>query len=283
MSTLSSREILERVASGDLDPSEAARLLDEAEAAPAAEPGGPEADDATPGSSGPSGRAVDTPRITRVLVRGTSRRVRVVGDPTVATVDVGGEHTVRREGSTLHVTGESEMVPTDGAFTLLAGGRWRDVADRFQNIGQGLELRVRVNPAMTVGAEAIAGSLQVDNVPALDHVRVTAGSLRVRGLRSPVDVLVQAGSAQVETLQLGGHSRMRCESGSLQLTLQEGSDVRVRADVQLGRLSTEPERRRAHRDRDIVLGTGAAEIDAEVVMGNVTVRLPEAAESGSVL
>lgn len=231
------------------------------------------------GRSGPAaGGAVTPQRITRVQVRATSRRVVVVGDPSVATVAVNGQHTVRRDGAMLHITGESELVPSDGAFVLLAGGRWRDFASRLQNPGQLLDLHVRVNPELAVGAEVIAGSLQVDHVPALDHVRVTAGSLRVRGLQSAVDLLVQAGSAQVETRQLAGHSRMRCESGSLQLTLLDGSDVRIRSDVQLGRFRTVPERTGRDRDRDIVLGTGAAEIEAEVVMGDITVRLPESAQ-----
>lgn len=297
MNTLSVREILEQVADGRLDPTRAAVLLDQIEderaEAPAgtatAEPagatttgesGGPTASASGSAGARPGGAAgaadgsVTAQQITRVQVRATSRRVVIVGDPSVATVVVNGQHTVRRDGAVLHVTGESELVPSDGAFVFLAGGRWRDFATRLQNPGQLLDLQVRVNPELAVGAEVIAGSLQVDHVPALDHVRVTAGSLRVRGLQSPVDLLVQAGSAQVETRQLAGHSRMRCESGSLQLTLLEGSDVRVRSDVQLGRFRTVPERTGRDRDRDIVLGTGAAEIDAEVVMGDVTVRLP---------
>ena len=267
MENLSAREILEQVASGQLDPAEAARLLDQpAEAEPA------EAASPKPGV----GNAVVAPEITRIQVRGTSRRVRIIGDPSVATVAVDGQHTVRRDGSTLHVSGETEVVPTDGAFTLLAGGRWREVAGRLQNVGQGLELKVRVRPDLAVGVEVIAGSVQVDDVPGLDHVRVTAGSLRVTGSERPLDVLVQAGSAQIETRQTAGRSRLRCESGSMQLTLLEGSDVRVRSDVQLGRFVTEPERRGRDRNRDVVLRTGSAEIDVEVVMGNVTLKLPGA-------
>lgn len=273
MSTLSAREILEQVAAGQLDPAEAARLLDEVEGSKESA-----ADDAKAAKATPSAGALATPDITRVQVRGTSRRVRIIADPTVATVAVDGQHTLRRDGATLHVTGESDLVPTDGSFTLLlAGGGWREVADRFQNVGNQLELRVRVRPDLAVGAEVIAGSLQVDDVPILDHIRVTAGSLRVRGLQSPVDLLVQAGSAQVETRQLAGHSRIRCESGSLQLTLLDGSDVRLRPDVQLGRFATEPEQRGRGRGRDIVLGIGTAEMDIEVVMGSVTVKLPEKA------
>jgi hypothetical protein len=216
------------------------------------------------------------PEIHRVLVRATSRRVRVVGDPSVATVAIDGPHTVRRDGSTLVVAGETEIVPTDNAFVLLAGGAWKEVAGKIQqNLGQNLELKVRVRPDLPVGVEVIAGSLQVDGARALDHVRVTAGSLRVNGAHSPIDLLVQAGSAQVSTVQTHGHSRLRCESGSLQLTLEPGSDARVRSDVQLGRFSVEPERQGRDRNRDIVVGLGGAEIDVEVVMGAVFLRTPD--------
>lgn len=279
MAERTAREILEEVAAGRLDPADAAKLLDEAsDASPEApahastEAGTAELIEGTPIPAQPPMVA----EITRVLVRATSRRVRILADPSVATVAIDGPHTVRREGSTLVVAGETEIVPTDDAFTLLAGGRWREVADRFQHgFGQDLELKVRVRPDLAVGVEVIAGSLQVTDARALDHVRVTAGSLRITGAESPLDLLVQAGSAQIETRQVHGRSRLRCESGSMQLTLVEGSDVRVRSDVQLGRFVTEPERRGRDRNRDLVLGTGAAEIDVEVVMGSVTVKVPE--------
>ena len=235
------QQILEDVAAGRLDPAEASRLIDAA---------GPKAADGSASTAGPAftGKPAPpaVPDIERILVRATSRRVRIVGDPSVATVAIEGQHQVRRDGSTLVVTGEVEPIPTDDAFTLLSGGRWREVA----------------------------GRVQVEGARALDHLRVTAGSLRVRGAENPFDLLVQAGSAQVEARLTRGHSRMRCESGSLQLSLLPGSDVRVRADVQLGRFVTEPERHGREKNRDVVVGTGAAEVDAEVVMGSVTVKVP---------
>ncbi|MGH8776349.1 MAG: hypothetical protein ACRDWI_14695 [Jiangellaceae bacterium] len=273
MTERSTRQILEDVAAGRLDPAEASRLLD----ATAGEPPTEQSATARPTSDGP-GRAPSPPAvpdIERILVRATSRRVRIVGDPSVATYAVDGPHHVRREGTTLVVAGEVEPLPTDDAFTLLSGGRWREVAGRLQNgLGQSLELRVRIRPDLAVGAEVIAGSLQVEGAKAVDHVRVTAGSLRVRGAERPFDLLVQAGSAQVEALHTYGRSRLRCESGSLQLTLLPGSDARVRSDVQLGRFVTDPERRGRERGRDLVVGTGAGEIDVEVVMGTVTVKVP---------
>lgn len=270
MTQRSVQQILEDVAAGRLDPAEATRLIDAAV---------PNAATSTAGTAGPAAMGEPAPPavpdIERVMVRATSRRVRIVGDPSVATVAIEGAHQVRREGSTLVVAGEVEPIPTDDAFTLVSGGRWREVAGRVQHgFGPGLELRVRVRPDLPIGVEVIAGSLQVEGAKALDHVRVTAGSLRVRGAENPFDLLVQAGSAQVEARATRGRSRLRCESGSLQLSLLPGSDARVRADVQLGRFVTDPERSGRDRNRDLVVGTGAAVIDVEVVMGSVTVKVP---------
>lgn len=285
MTYSSAREILEAVAAGELEPAEASRLLDElagpdgeavadGEAEAEAAVADPTAAVVAPAATGPAAPPM-VPEITRVLVRATSRRVRIIGDPTVATASVDGQHTVRRDVSTLVIAGEAEMVPTDDAFVLIAGGQWREVADRVQRgLARDLQLTVRVRPDLPVGVEVIAGSVQVEGARALDHVRVTAGSLRVSGSEEPIDVLVQAGSAQIETRQVHGKSRVRCESGSLQMTLGAGSDVRIRSDVQLGRFVTEPERRGRDRTRDVVVGTGAAELDVEVVMGSATVKLP---------
>lgn len=266
------REILEKVAAGEMDPVVAAQLLDEAAteeteiAGTAREPAGEAIEGATlPAAS----------EITRLTVRATSRRVRIVGDPTVATVAVDGPHSLRREGSALLVTGETEIVRADDAMTLLVGGRWREMADKVQHgLARDLELKVRVRPDLPLGVDVIAGSLQVDGARALDHVRVTAGSSRIRGVEGPLDMLVQAGSAQVSMAPRWGHSCVRCESGSLQLTLEQGTDSKVRTDVQMGRLSVEPEPRGRDGNREFIVGLGAAQLDVEVVMGSATLRTP---------
>lgn len=259
------RQILEDVAAGRLDPTEAARLLDEADSA---ESQGDHPGDATAEEPAPP----SVPAINRVEVRATSRRVRLIGDPSVREFAVDGPHQVRRDGSTLHITGDTQPMPTDDTFVLITGGRFREAAERVQRgLGQNIGLTVRVRPDLAVGAEVIAGSLHVEGLRNLDHVRATAASLRVQDAETPIDVLVQAGSAQLATRQTRGRSRIRCESGSLTLRLLDGTDARVRHDVQLGKFTTQPEQR---TDRDIVVGTGAAEIDIEVVMGAVTVVTP---------
>ncbi|AYY14365.1 hypothetical protein EF847_18370 [Actinobacteria bacterium YIM 96077] len=265
------REILEKVAAGEMDPTTAAQLLDETTGAGSEEQPAVTESGTLEGATLPAASEV-----TRITVRATSRRVRIVGDPGVATVAVEGPHTLRREGATLLVTGETEIVRADDAFTLLVGGRWREVADRVQHgLARDLELKVRVRPDLAVGVEVIAGSLHVDGARALDHVRVTAGSCRIHDVEGPVDLLVQAGSAQVDMVQTQGHSWLRCESGSLQLTLEEGTDAEVRSDVQMGRLTLEPERRGRDRHGEIVVGLGGSQIDVEAVMGAVVLRTPD--------
>jgi hypothetical protein len=257
------REILEDVAAGRLDPQEAADLLDTA--APDAAGTASGGDDAAGESSPPS-----VPSIKRIQVRAAHRRVRLIGDPAVATYAVEGPHHVRRDGASLLITGESEPLETDNAWTLLSGGMFREVADRIQQgFAQNTSLTVRIRPDLAVGVEVTAGSVQSEGLRALDHVRVTGGSVRVRDVLEPLDLLVQAGSAQVSTRQSHGRSRLRCESGSLNLTLLDGTDARVRHEVQLGRLVTKPERQ--SKDSEFTIGNGAAQIDIEVMMGSATV------------
>lgn len=251
--------ILEDVAAGRVDPVTAARLLDEARG-PAGTTSGGTAEAPPP--------AVQ--EVTRVSIRAVSRSLRLVGDPTVTTIAVDGPHVVRREGATLVVTGEGERFPTDEAFSLITSGRWRDWLSRHQT------MTVRVRPDLAVSVEVTAGSLTADGARALDHVRVTAGSAKISGVTVPVDLLVQAGSVELGMVATHGRSRVRCESGSLKLRLAPGSDVRVRTDVQLGKVSVTPPSHATGGDkerREIVVGKGTAELDLGVVMGSAQVEV----------
>jgi len=255
------REVLEDVAAGRLDPVEAARLLDDNAAEPADD------GDSTPQ---PEAGAPSTRAIERIDVRATNRRVRLVGDPTIATYAVDGPHHIRRDGTTLHITGDTVPLPRSDTWTLLSGGTFRDLAEKIQQgIGTNLELAIRIRPDLAVGVEVIAGSVHSEKLPAIDHVRVTGGQARVWDVTEPIDLLVQAGSTQVSMRQTHGRSRLRTESGSLNVTLVEGTDARVRSDVQLGRFSVQPDH--PIRDGEFTLGTGAGEINVEVMMGSATV------------
>jgi len=258
------RQVLDAVAAGRLSPEEAAPLLDRLQKP--TESAGAQAGAEKPKAE----RPVDGPiKPRRLRVRAIGRRVKIVGEPFVNTVAVDGPHVIRQDGDTLQVTSEGEFGASLDGFTLTPPRSLRDVQQKFLDFGR--ELSVRVNPSLEVEVEVTAGSINAERAPLLEEVRVTAGSARVRDVEGPIDVLVQAGSAQVEGRIAKGRSRLRVESGSLQLRLLQGSSVRIRPDTQLGRVQWDPPRPGKDSDERVV-GSGDARLDLEVVMGAATVK-----------
>jgi hypothetical protein len=215
------------------------------------------------------GDEAEVVRARRVVVRAVGRRVRIIGEPSVSTVSVDGAHVVRREGATLTVTSEGELGASLDGFTLMRSRSFEDVRDSL--LGFGRELAVRVNPDLEVEVEVTAGGVSVERVPKLSHVRVTAGSAKVLDAEGPLDLLVQAGSAKVEIRPTNGSSRLRVESGSLDVRIGSGSDVRVRSDSQLGKVSWQGSSHQGSAE-EVTVGNGAATLNLEVVMGSVQVR-----------
>ena len=222
----------------------------------------PFVDEVPPSSRRASGaRGVD-----RVSVRAVGRRVRIVGDGSVATASVDGPHVLRRTGSVLEVTSDGDVGPNLDGFILRPPRSFDDL----RSFGLGKELLVRVNPTIAVDAEVTAGTLNTEGVPFLGKVRVTAGGATLERVSEANDVLVQAGQATIRGDLATGRSRIRCESGSLEIDLGDRSNVTVRTDVQLGKVSW------AGTDTDnvdeVVLGNGAARLDVGVVMGWATIK-----------
>lgn len=286
----SRRDVLADVAAGRLTPAEAAQALaalESADATVATTPADPDADDATPARDGHDVWAdvTDTPdpapagagsaalpataEPTRVVIRAVGHRVRVTGEPSVATVSVDGPHVVRRDGGTLTVASEGEFGSSLDGFTLMRSRSVSDLRDRL--LGLGRELSVRVNPRLAVDVEVTAGSLTVERLPHLGQVRVTAGSARVLDADDPLDLLVQAGSAKVDVKPTSGRSRLRVESGSLDVRVRPGADVRVHSDAQAGRVHWHGQHYQGNAD-EVVLGTGSAVMNVEAVMGSVSMR-----------
>jgi hypothetical protein len=283
------RDVLADVAAGRVSPAEAAALL--AETHPAAAPPSPPATEAagsdvwadvtdrpiqlteptasTASTAGPTGAVPANVEPSRVVIRSVGHRLRVIGEPSVATVSVDGPHVVRRDGSTLTVASEGEFGASIDGFTLMRTRSVTDLRDRL--LGLGRDLSVRVNPKLSVEIEVTAGSLTAERLPNLEQVRVTAGSAKVHDAADSLDLLVQAGSAKVAWRPTSGRSRLRVESGSLDLRFLPGSDVRVRSDVQAGRVHWQGEHHQGSAD-EVVLGTGAGIANVEAVMGTVSVR-----------
>ncbi|MGO4956546.1 hypothetical protein ACTQ49_04610 [Luteococcus sp. Sow4_B9] len=215
--------------------------------------------------------------VQRVSVRATGRRVRIVGDPTIATLVADGPHVLRRVGSTLEVTCDGELGASRDGFSILRGpllthglGGLKNLGlDDLRAIGLGREVLLRVNPSIPVDVEVTAGSLTTEDVPWLGRVRVTAGGAHLGSVHQVADALVQAGSATVGGPLDRGRSRVRVESGNAVVDLTADANVVVHADAQLGRVAWPGGG--AALD-EFQAGEGAGRLDVTVVMGAASVR-----------
>lgn len=204
--------------------------------------------------------------VQRITVRATGRRVRIVGDSSVATLSADGPHVLRRNGEALEVASDGELGPSLDGFNLIRPPR---SLDDLRVLGLGKELLLRVNPDILVDVEVTAGSLTTSNVSWLGKVRVTAGSAHLNQVVEVTDALVQAGSARVRGRLDRGRSRVRVESGNLVVELAADANVEVRAEAQLGRIQWPGG---AGQLDSWVAGNGDARLDIGVVMGAATVR-----------
>lgn len=277
---MSANEDLDRIlialAAGEIDTSEAARRIAELNPpataeAPAPEPSEPEGS-APPGSGQPGAESASAAHgaasdVTQVVIRATGRRVRVVGDPSVATVAVDGPHVVRRIGHTLEVTSERPAAPSLRNVNPIRPPRgWDDVRDA----ALGKEVVVHVNPRITVDADITGGNLSTAGLPQLGRIRVTGGGAQLTDVRQVNDALIQVGNATVSGKLDTGRSRVQVESGMLSLILDPDASVTIRSHAQLGRVGW-PGAPSGQLD-EFVAGNGSGQVDIGVVMGYASVR-----------
>lgn len=212
--------------------------------------------------------ATGTGGVEKLSVRAVGRRVRIVGEPSVATVSADGPHVLRRNGSVLEVSSDGEFGASIDGFQLLRATR---SLDDFRSLGLGKELLLKVNPALLVDVEVTAGSLSTEGLPRLGSIRVTAGGARLLDVSEIADALVQAGQATVKAAITTGRSRIRVESGSLNLQLSDASNVTISTDSQLGKVSWGGAHAGFTGD-EVVMGNGSARLEVEVVMGHASVK-----------
>lgn len=306
MTTPDLNDILEELASGHIDAAEAARRIEElkssASAPPTSRPSEPTNEQLRDTDGWQSGPRQDAPHaaevvadpadstepepadevpqahrrqprpnkgVDRISIHAVGRRVRVVGDYSVATVAAEGPHVLRRNGTVLEISSDGEIGPSLDGFSMLRPPR---NLDDIRAMSLGKELFLRVNPGIILDAEVTAGSLSTDKVPYLGKIRVTAGGATMSGVAEVNDVLVQAGQATIKGSIRTGRSRVRVESGSLVVELDDSSNVTVRGDSQLGKIIWAGEKGQME---EMVLGNGSARLDVGVVMGLATLKLGE--------
>jgi hypothetical protein len=250
------REILTQVAAGTLTPTEAASRLDEVE----------RGQNEAPGSQPTSSGGADT---NGIRVRSNFGRIIVLGDPSVDQATADGPHVARHENGILVIETEHRF---DGDF-------WFGQRDqgRWWNSFRPPTVTVRMNPHLEAWISADAGTVTVRDILAPIHAEVQAGSLVIQGFSGPLDLATSAGSIRAEGRLSAGSSRIRCEMGSIRVTLAPDSDVRVRALANMGKLSLDngtgpsgPGRHWGER-QEAVYGVGTASLDIESEMGSVTV------------
>jgi hypothetical protein len=221
---------------------------------------------------------VNTSGVERISVRAVGRRVRILGETSVATLSADGPHVLRRNGAVLEVSSDGELGASLDGFSILRGAP-RSLDD-IRSLGLGKELLLKVNPGIVVDVEVTAGSLNTERVPHLGKVRVTAGGAKLLDVGEINDALIQAGQATISGAITSGRNRIRAESGSLSVTLADHSNVTVKADAQLGKVSWTGGHNGA--GDEVVMGNGSAKLDIEVVMGHAQVRVgsDRASEAG---
>nr|NLI51487.1 zinc ribbon domain-containing protein [Propionibacterium sp.] len=87
------------------------------------------------------------------------------------------------------------------------------------------------------------------------------------------------GAATVEGPIGEGRSRIRCESGTLTLTLTEGANVTLRGQANLGRIAWPGDGTGAVDEW--IVGNGSGRLDLDIVMGTATIRDAGGAESAA--
>jgi hypothetical protein len=266
-------QLLQDVAEGRISPDAAAALIDEpTPSTPADSPPASPAVGAGATSDGPD----STAGVERLALRISARGVRLIADPSIATVHVeGGPHRVRQEGSTLRV--EADTMPPAGAdedgYSLTDNpSQWRRWLNRR---GVANNIVVRANPHLPLEAAVDAGALDVQGWRAPIWFTVNAGALKANDCEGLVDGTVRAGSAKLQMVIPVGESRLHAEAGSIELRLLPGSDVTVHAQAELGSIAI------AHNlggakvagsgKAEAVSGSGAGTLDLSVTMGSARV------------
>jgi hypothetical protein len=301
MTTPDMKAILEELAAGRIDAAEAARQIDALKASQPSETtpseptneelaGSPTDSDAwaaatdrpqaggyestTPQTEAAADEPADTRPVNvggveRISVRAVGRRVRILGETSVATLSADGPHVLRRNGSVLEVSSDGELGASLDGFSILRSAP-RSLDD-FRALGLGKELFLRVNPNVIVDVEVTAGSLNTEGVPHLGKVRVTAGAAKLLNVVEINDALIQAGQATIKGTIKTGRNRVRAESGTLSIHLTDDSNVTVTGEAQLGKISWAGGHSGA--GDEVVMGSGSAKLDIEVVMGHAQVHV----------
>ena len=259
------REILNQVRTGTITAEEGAARLDELASENAATTATRERPSAPPAQPAPPAASV------KVLSQFGSAEV--VADRTVATAVADGPHRVRFDGDTMVI----EHVPFQEEDTWTFGMAGRRIEINGFDIKTRRSLKVRMNPDLPLVVSVQAGSLRVDGVHGPITAEVQAGSCNVNDFRGPINLIAQAGSVNASGSIDSGASKVRCEMGSIRISLDKQSSVRISARTTMGKVAIDDESgERAiagQGGKNVTIGSGAGTLDIEGTMGNVRISV----------
>lgn len=249
--TTNLRDLLTRVASGELDPAEAARLLDEDPTAPTVD------------------RATTVPTTTvGVLIKAGGVKLTVLHDPSVDTAFVEGPHALRQDGGTLVIE-----TPSGQGYRTTDAPRFLGWVPAVWTGGRGEKVTVRINPALPLTLEATACAVEVVGHCAPLALNGNSSSIKVRGHRGPVTGSVTMSSLDVDGV-LTGPGSLVCELGSVNLRMLAGSDLALRTTGDMGSVKINGEKSDLGFDADgrhTLIGAGSTPYNLAVRMGSATV------------
>jgi hypothetical protein len=276
------RAVLERVARGELSPTDAASLLEEMESTG---PDEPEADPRdwtagwAPGTQREAQQQLPPGGVaSRIRVVRTMGTADIVGDPTVREAVAEGAHVARREGDTLFIGSRADewlgmagmpwfTFDWPGSWPGPGRGRQRHRRSHGFRGGDDTPLRVRVNPDLPLDIDTQAGRIRVRGVHGPIKASVQAGSTDISDFRGPLDLSAQAGNITARGRLDGGASHVRCDAGSVRIHLERGSSVRVTGHSTMGKLAFDA----ADARSPWVIGGGEGTLDIDTTMGSVRV------------
>ncbi len=259
------REILNQVRDGSISAEEGAARLD----ALTREGSSPAATSERPAVPAPQPGA----QVKTVKVVSQFGSAEVVADPTVATAVAEGPHRARVDGDTMII----EHVPFQEEDTFTFGIAGRRIEINGVDFKTRRSLRVRMHPDLPLIASVQAGSFRVDGVHGPITAEVQAGSCNVSDFRAPINVVAQAGSVTANGRLDSGSSKVRCEMGSIRMSLDKQSSVKITARTTLGKITIDDDSGEhaiaGQAGKEVTIGAGAGTLDIEGTMGSVRVSV----------
>jgi hypothetical protein len=283
-------DILKRVASGELAPEEALRLI-EPEAAGGAAVGSAEESAAYGGSSatgrepgtapdpllrepGTDGAGDDAVRAVRL--QSAYRQITVIADAGVRQVMVSGEHTVRREGDLMIVDGGLfvsrpgwERGEQGSGFSFAALPRTVAWARAMPDA----QLTLRINPELPLQLDLTGASVRLAGMEAGVRARLLACSFKVDRLRGPVDLDLRTSSMK-GTLGPTGSSRISVEQSSLKIALLPDVGVDLSATNRMSKIMLPGVTSKGAGTGETIrsrVGSGVADLAIDALMSSVAV------------